>query len=141
VFESIQKTVQIEGDLAVVASQRADGEAAPEINSPAEQAAYDRMRQPLEMTRVDPATPGASVIAGTWSYQHYTGQTAYETFTPGGKWYLRVQMGLEHGRYTVTPAGVNLQLPGHSDTFTREGDVLMSRAVGAGHSTYRRAPK
>lgn len=141
VFESLQKTVQIEGEHAVVATQWKDDEPAPEINSPDEQAAYDRMRQPLEMTRVGPATAGASAIAGTWSYQHYTGQTAYETFTPGGKWYLRVQMDLRHGRYTVTPAGVTVQLPERSDTFRREGDVLMLSTADGKHSSYRRAPK
>ena len=104
-FESVQKTVQIEGDHAVVASQWRDDQPAPEIHSPAEQAAFDRMRQPVTMTRVGPATPAACLIAGTWSYQHYTGQTAYETFTPGGKWYLRVPMSLSHGSYTVTPPG------------------------------------
>ena len=141
VFESVQKTVQIEGDHAIVASQWRDDEPKPEIHNPAEQAAFDRMRQPTTMTRVGPATPAASLIAGTWSYQHYTGQTAYETFTPAGKWYLRVQMSLRHGRYTVTPAGVIVQSAQQSDTFTREGDVLMSGAAGGKHSTYRRAPE
>ena len=140
-FESVQKTVQIEGEHAIVASQWGDDEPKPEIRTPAHQAAFDRMRQPTTMTRVGPATPAASLIAGTWSYQHYTGQTAYETFTPAGKWYLRVQMSLRQGRYTVTPAGVIVQSAQQSDTFTREGDVLMSGAADGKRSTYRRAPE
>jgi len=99
------------------------------------------MRQPLRMTRVGPVAPGASAIAGTWSYEHYTGQTAYETFTPGGKWYLRVPMRVSHGRYTVTTAAVNVQLAEQSQTFTREGNVLMSGPADGTHSTYRRAPE
>jgi len=141
VFESVQKTVQIEGEHAVVASRWRDDQPAPEIHSPAEQAAFDRMRHPLTMTRVGPATPAASLIAGTWSYEHYTGQTAFETFTPGGKWYLRVPIRLQPGRYTVTPAVVIVQSAQQSDTFTREGDVLMSGAADGKHSTYRRAPE
>jgi hypothetical protein len=133
--------VQIEGERAVVASQWRDDQPVPEIHSPAEQATFDRLRQPVTMTRVGKATPEASPIAGTWTYQHYTGQTAYETFTPGGKWYLRVPMSLRPGRYTVTSAAVIVQSAQQSDTFTREGDVLMSGAADGKHSTYRRAPE
>lgn len=141
VFESVQKTVQIEGEHAVVASQWRDDQPVPETHSPAEKAMVDRLRQPVTMTRIGPATPAASLIAGTWSYQHYTGQTAYETFTPGGKWFLRVPMSLQHGRYTLTPAAVIVQSAQQSDTFTREGDVLMEGSADGKHSTYRRAPK
>ena len=54
VFESIQKTVQLEGEHAVVASQWPADQPVPEIHSPAEQAMFDRMRQPVTMTRVAP---------------------------------------------------------------------------------------
>lgn len=141
VFESVQKTVRVKGNQVIVESQLPDDQPKPEIHSPAEQAAFDRMRQPVTMTRVGPATAAASPIAGTWSYQHYTGPTAYETFTPSGKWYLRVPMQLRQGRYTVTPAAVIVESAQQSDTFSRNGDVLMSGAADGKHSTYRRAPE
>ena len=140
VFESLQKTVQIEGEHAVVASQWRDDEPVPEIRSPDEQAALQRLRLPVTMTRVGPATPEAPPITGTWSYKHYTGQTAYETFTRGGKWYLRVPMNQRHGRYTVTLAAVIVQSAQQSNRLTREGDRLISGAADGQHSTYRRAP-
>ena len=142
VFESVQKTVQIEGEHVIVESQWPDDQPAPKISSPAEQAMFDRMRQPVTMTRVGPASPaGTAAIAGTWSYQHYTGQTAYEAFTPRSKWYLRVPMRVLHGRYTVTPAAVMVQLTERSNTLERNGDVLMSGTADGKHSTYRRAPE
>ncbi len=141
VFETIQKTVQIKGDRLIVESQWLGDQSVPEFHSPAEQAAFTRMRQPVTMTRVGSTTPAASPIAGTWSYQHYTGPTAYETFTPSGKWYLQVPMRLQRGRYTVTPAAVIVESAQQSDTFSRNGDVLMSAAADGKHSTYRRAPK
>jgi len=140
VFESVEKTVQIEGEHAVVASQRGDDEPEPEMLSSDEKAAWQLLHRPVTMTRVGPATPGAAPIAGTWSYRHYTGQTAYETFTPGGKWYLRVPMNQRRGRYTATPAAVIVQSAQQSDRFTREGDRLISGAADGQHSTYRRAP-
>ncbi len=91
------------------------------------------MRQPVRMTRVGPVTPGAPAIAGTWSYEHYTGQTTYETFTPGGNWYLRVPMRVSHGSYTVTTAAVNVQLAEQSQTFARKGKVLMSGPADGRH--------
>ena len=75
-------------------------------------------------------------------YPHYTGQTAYETFTPSGKWYLRVPMQLRQGRYIVTPPTVTAQwTEQQSETFSRTGDVLMSGAPEGQHSTFRRAPE
>ena len=140
-FESVEKMVQIEGEHAIVTSIWRYDHPVPAIHSPEEQAAFQHLRQPVTMTRVGPATPGASPIAGTWSYPHYTGRTAYETFTRGGKWYLRVPMDLRQGRYTVTPGAVVVQSAKQSDTFTREGDLLMSGAADGRHSTYRRAPE
>jgi hypothetical protein len=141
VFESSQRTVRIDGEHAVVESQWRDDQPRPETHSPEEQAMAERLRQPVSMTRVDPAPPGVSSIAGTWSYQHYTGQTAYETFTPGGKWYLRVPMQRQNGRYTVTPTEVIIKSAQQSDTFERSGDVLMTGPADGKHSTYRRAPR
>jgi hypothetical protein len=142
VFESIQKQIRIEGDRAVVEARWPANEPAPGIESPDEQAMFDRMRQPTTMARVGPpTTPLAAPIVGTWSYQHHTGATAYETFTRGGRWYLRVPMRVVHGRYTVTGGEVSVQLPGRSEAFARQDDVLVSAAAGRGRATYRRAPE
>jgi hypothetical protein len=134
VFESVQTTVQLQGEHAVVASQWRDDQPVPEINSPAEQAMVDRLRQPVTMTRVGPAPPAASLIAGTWFIPALHGPD-------GVRDVLRVPMSLQHGRYTVTPAAVIVQSAQQSDTFTREGDVLMEGAADGKHSTYRRAPE
>jgi hypothetical protein len=49
-------------------------------------------------------------------------------------------MRVVHGHYTITPTSVRVQLAEQSDTFARQGDVLMSGVAGK-HSTYRRAPE
>jgi len=84
---------------------------------------------------------GSGALVGALLDDTYTGQTAFETFTPSGKWYLRVPMGLRHGRHTVTPAAVIVQSAQQSDTFTRDGDALRWGTADGKHSTYRRAPE
>jgi hypothetical protein len=50
-------------------------------------------------------------------------------------------MRVVHGRYTVTGGEVSVQLPGRSEAFARQDDVLVSAAAGRGRATYRRAPE
>lgn len=104
VFESTEKQVQIEGERAVLQARWPADQPAPEIQLPGKQAMFDRMRRPIMMTRVGPPALQASPIAGTWSYEHYTGATAYETFTPRGKWFLRVPMQVAHGTIPSRPS-------------------------------------
>lgn len=131
----------IDGNTAV-RSQSPPADAPPrETLSADERAMLDRMSQPLAMTRVGSATPGALAIVGTWTYAHPAGAAAYETFTPGGKFVLRVPMQVTEGTYQATAARIVLKLPQGDETLVRNGDVLVSGSMEGKHSTFRRAPK
>lgn len=133
--------IRIEGNTAV-RLQSPPADAPPrETLAPDDRAMLDRMSQPITMTRVGSATPGAPPIVGTWTYTHTTGATAFETFTRAGKMFMLLPMQTTAGTYTATTAHIEVKLPKGDETLVLNGDVLMSGSLEGKHSTFRRAPK
>ena len=132
--------MQITGDTAV-RRQPPPPNAPPRNTLPPDQRAMlDRMSQPLAMRRVGGAVPGAPLIVGTWTYEHYTGATAYERFTPGGSMILLVEMQARRGTYALRSDRVVLELSDGAETFLRKDDALVSSVEGK-PLTFRRAPQ
>ena len=52
-------------------------------------------------TRVGAPVTGADPVVGRWTYQHYTGVPAFEEYTPGGEFRLRVPIRTLQGTYAV----------------------------------------
>jgi hypothetical protein len=131
--------MQINGDTAV--RRQPPPDAPPRDTLPPDQRAMlDRMSQPLAMRRVGAAAPGAPLIVGTWTYEHYTGATAFERFTPGGSMILLVEMQASQGTYTLLSDRIVVDLPDGAQTFLRKDDALVS-AAGGKPLTFRRAPQ
>lgn len=63
-------------------------------------------------TRVGPPVGGADPVIGRWTYLHYTGVPAYEEYTPGGDFRLRVPIRTLQGTYAALRDSAMLHLPG-----------------------------
>ena len=63
-------------------------------------------------TRVGPPVSGADPVIGRWTYLHYTGVPAYEEYTPGGDFRLRVPIRTLQGTYAAMRDSAMLHLPG-----------------------------
>ena len=140
----------VKGDTAV-RRPRPPADAPPRESLPPDQRAMlDRLTQPITMTRVGKASPGAEAIVGTWTYDHPSGGTAYETFTGDGKTFLRVRMQAVEGTYTSTAGRILVTLPNGSDlVLVPNGDVLVSQPKDDGRegnprpvgNVFRRLPE
>lgn len=80
-------------------------------------------------TRVGRPVTGADPVVGRWTYQHYTGVPAFEEYTPGGEFRLRVPIRTLQGTYAVLGDSAMLHLPGpgggdRAVRFTIVGDTL-----------------
>jgi hypothetical protein len=102
---------------------------------------FDRMMQPLKMTRVGAPTPNAAPVVGTWSYTHYTGATAFELYTRGGRMVLMVPMQVQQATYSRRADALTLHLPEGTATIVAKGDVLTLNSPDGRSATYRRAPR
>jgi hypothetical protein len=83
----------------------------------------------LRETRVGAPVSGADPVVGRWTYQHYTGVPAFEEYTPGGEFRLRVPIRTLQGTYAVLGDSAMLHLPGpgggdRAVQFTVVGDTL-----------------
>jgi hypothetical protein len=63
-------------------------------------------------TRVTPAVVGADPVIGTWTYSHYTGVPAFEEYTAGGDFRLRVPIRTLEGNWAAAGDSAMLHLPG-----------------------------
>jgi hypothetical protein len=141
--------LEIDGDKGVRTPLAPTDAPRTETLSAADQEMLDRTTKPIQMRRIGAAQPGAPAIVGTWQYAHYTGGTAFETFTKAGHFLLRVQMQTTNATYTETPKGVRVTLPRGELSLTFNGDVLVSPAEEPGTSdgpraegmVFRRAPR
>ena len=80
-------------------------------------------------TRVGAPLKGADPVIGRWTYLHYTGVPAFEEYTPGGDFRLRVPIRTLEGTYVTTGDSAMLHLagPGGGDRAVRfavVGDTL-----------------
>ncbi len=80
-------------------------------------------------TRVGPPVSGTDPVIGRWTYLHYTGVPAFEEYTPGGDFRLRVPIRTLQGTYAATGDSAMLHLPGpgggdRAVRFTVVGDTL-----------------
>jgi hypothetical protein len=66
-------------------------------------------------------------VAGTWTYRHPAGASAYEAYAPAGAFYFRLPMQTIEGTYTVTADSVELRLaeaPARKAVFKIENGIL-----------------
>jgi hypothetical protein len=63
-------------------------------------------------TRVGAPMKGADPVIGRWTYLHYTGVPAFEEYTPGGDFRLRVPIRTLEGTYVTMGDSAMLHLPG-----------------------------
>jgi len=63
-------------------------------------------------TRVGAPLKGADPVIGRWTYLHYTGVPAFEEYTPGGDFRLRVPIRTLQGTYVTMGDSAMLHLPG-----------------------------
>src|ERR1700716_1716180 len=63
-------------------------------------------------TRVSAPLKGADPVIGRWTYPHYTGVPAFEEYTPGGDFRLRVPIRTLQGTYVTMGDSAMLHLPG-----------------------------
>jgi hypothetical protein len=63
-------------------------------------------------TRVGTPVSGADPVVGRWTYLHYTGVPAFEEYTPGGEFRLRVPIRTLQGTYAALGDSAMLHLPG-----------------------------
>jgi len=80
-------------------------------------------------TRVGPPVSGTDPVIGRWTYLHYTGVPAFEEYTPGGDFRLRVPIRTLQGTYAAMGDSAMLHLPGpgggdRAVQFTVVGDTL-----------------
>ena len=71
----------------------------------------DRGKEQRE-TRVGPPLKGADPVIGRWTYLHYTGVPAFEEYTPGGDFRLRVPIRTLQGTYATMGDSAMMHLPG-----------------------------
>ena len=80
-------------------------------------------------TRVGAPVSGADPVVGRWTYLHYTGVPAFEEYTPGGDFRLRVPIRTMQGTYAALGDSAMLHLPGQGGgdravRFAVAGDTL-----------------
>jgi hypothetical protein len=80
-------------------------------------------------TRIGPTVSGADPVIGRWTYQHYTGVPAFEEYTPGGDFRLRVPIRTLQGTYVALGDSAMMHLPGpgggdRAVRFSVVGDTL-----------------
>ncbi|HEX9085575.1 MAG TPA: hypothetical protein VF836_12625 [Gemmatimonadaceae bacterium] len=80
-------------------------------------------------TRVGAPVSGADPVVGRWTYLHYTGVPAFEEYTPGGDFHLRVPIRTMQGTYAALGDSAMLHLPGQGGgdravRFAVAGDTL-----------------
>ena len=109
--------------------------------TPEDKAMFDRLAQPLRMTRVGAPARNAPPIVGTWSYAHYTGAKAYELYTPGGATVLMVEMQVQQATYSGQGDTWELRLAGATARMVVKGEVLTVTSSDGETTTYRRAPR
>lgn len=63
-------------------------------------------------TRVGPPLKGADPVIGRWTYLHYTGVPAFEEYTSGGDFRLRVPIRTLQGTYATMGDSAMMHLPG-----------------------------
>ena len=63
-------------------------------------------------TRVGAPVKGADPVIGRWTYLHYTGVPAFEEYTPGGDFRLRVPIRTLDGTYATMGDSAMMHLPG-----------------------------
>jgi hypothetical protein len=63
-------------------------------------------------TRVGAPLKGADPVIGRWTYLHYTGVPAFEEYTPGGDFRLRVPIRTLQGTYATMGDSAMMHLPG-----------------------------
>jgi hypothetical protein len=78
--------------------------------------------------RLGPKSSGDPLV-GRWTYQHYTGVAAYEEYTLGGEFRLRVPIRTLTGNYVVAGATAVMHLMGDGGgdrtvNFSVSGDTL-----------------
>jgi hypothetical protein len=96
-------------------------------------------------TRVGAPVTGADPVVGRWTYQHYTGVPAFEEYTPGGEFRLRVPIRTLQGTYAVLGDSAMLHLPGpgggdRAVRFTIVGDTLQLNWSGQTARYVKAAP-
>jgi len=96
-------------------------------------------------TRVGAPVTGADPVVGRWTYQHYTGVPAFEEYTPGGEFRLRVPIRTLQGTYAVMGDSAMLHLPGpgggdRAVHFTIVGDTLQLNWSGQTARYVKAAP-
>ena len=96
-------------------------------------------------TRVGAPITGADPVVGRWTYQHYTGVPAFEEYTPGGEFRLRVPIRTLQGTYAVLGDSAMLHLPGpgggdRAVRFTIVGDTLQLNWSGQTARYVKAAP-
>src|SRR6202521_1995696 len=76
-------------------------------------------------TRVGAPLKGADPVIGRWTYLHYTGVPAFEEYTPGGDFRLRVPIRTLQGTYATMGDSAMMHLlgPGGGDRAVRFGVV------------------
>jgi hypothetical protein len=80
-------------------------------------------------TRVGPTLKGVDPVIGRWTYLHYTGVPAFEEYTPGGDFRLRVPIRTLQGTYATMGDSAMMHLPGpgggdRAVRFAVAGDTL-----------------
>jgi hypothetical protein len=95
-------------------------------------------------TRIGTAVAGSPPIVGVWTYQHYTGVSAFERYGVDGTMDLRITMpGETRGRFAVADSTLTMETGGKKSvkSFVLSGDLLTltsGEASGGRSRTYRR---
>jgi hypothetical protein len=89
-------------------------------------------------TRVSAPVSGADPVVGRWTYLHYTGVPAFEEYTAGGDFRLRVPIRTMQGTYAALGDSAMLHLPGQGGgdravRFAVAGDTL--QLIWSGQTT------
>jgi hypothetical protein len=96
-------------------------------------------------TRVGAPVNGADPVVGRWTYLHYSGVPAFEEYTPGGEFRLRVPIRTLEGTYAAMGDSAMLHLlgPGGGERAVRfvvAGDTLQIIWNGQASRYIRSAP-
>jgi hypothetical protein len=82
--------------------------------------------QPQALVRSGTRARGTP-MAGTWTYHHPAGASAYEAYAPAGDFFFRMPMQTIEGTYTVTADSVEFRLaeaPARKAAFRIENGIL-----------------
>ena len=97
--------------------------------------------QETRLVRSKAPEAGNPPIVGAWSFEHYTGGTAFQIFTADGKAHLRVPFDVERGRFTVSGHTLTLFM---KETlvyrYTIDGAVLTLTPADGRPRQYQRVP-